>query len=159
MYRIISDEKKIDISPEMLGREAFDLVKINENTFHLIENEQSYLLELIAFHQESKEVSLRINGKVCRLKVKDKFDLLLEKMGFGNAAAAKVSEVKAPMPGLVHQIVVEEGQNVKKGEPLLILEAMKMENVIKSPADGVVSKVRVKKGQNVEKNQVLIQFV
>jgi biotin carboxyl carrier protein len=62
------------------------------------------------------------------------------------------------MPGLVHQILISEGQIVKKGDALLILEAMKMENVIKSPADGTATKIRVSKGQNVEKNQVLIQF-
>jgi biotin carboxyl carrier protein len=113
---------------------------------------------VIAFQAESKEITLRVNGKICRMKIKDKFDVLLEKMGFNAAATAKIAEIKAPMPGLVHQILISEGQIVKKGDALLILEAMKMENVIKSPADGTATKIRVSKGQNVEKNQVLIQF-
>jgi biotin carboxyl carrier protein len=62
------------------------------------------------------------------------------------------------MPGLVLNIMAEEGQSVEKDTPLIILEAMKMENVIKSPAQGVVKKINAIKGQAVEKNAVLIEF-
>jgi biotin carboxyl carrier protein len=62
------------------------------------------------------------------------------------------------MPGLIVDIKVEAGQEVKKGDPILILEAMKMENIIKSPGDGVVKAIKVNPRDNVEKNQVLIQF-
>ncbi len=72
--------------------------------------------------------------------------------------SSKVNEVKAPMPGLVLDIRVSEGDEVKKGDPILVLEAMKMENIIKSPTDGVIKKINVKKGLAVEKNQVLINF-
>jgi biotin carboxyl carrier protein len=158
MYKVISEEKQIDITAEMIGSDALDLVKINDNTYHLIDNGRSFQLELISFQEESKEITVRINGKISRLKVKDKFDILLEKMGFNSAASAKIGDLKAPMPGLVLKLIAQEGQTVKKGDPLLILEAMKMENVIKCPADGLVLKIKVSKGQNVEKNQVLIQF-
>ena len=69
-----------------------------------------------------------------------------------------VKEIKAPMPGSILNILVEAGQEVKAGDQLLILEAMKMENVIKSPGDGVVAKIHVDEKQSVEKNQVLISF-
>jgi len=62
------------------------------------------------------------------------------------------------MPGLVLNILVEEGQDIKKGDALIVLEAMKMENILKSPADGKVKKVSVKKGVAVEKGQILIEF-
>jgi biotin carboxyl carrier protein len=62
------------------------------------------------------------------------------------------------MPGLIVDVGVEVGQDVKKGDKLLVLNAMKMENIIKAPADGKVRQVLVNNGQNVEKNQVLIQF-
>ena len=62
------------------------------------------------------------------------------------------------MPGLVLDIKVEVGQEVLEGEPLLVLEAMKMENVLKSPADVVVKSIDVKQQAAVEKNQVLITF-
>jgi biotin carboxyl carrier protein len=75
-----------------------------------------------------------------------------------NGLAAKVKEVKAPMPGLVLDIRVVPGQMVQKGDVLLILEAMKMENAIKSATDGVVKQVKAIKGQSVEKNQLMIVF-
>ena len=71
---------------------------------------------------------------------------------------SKLNEIKAPMPGLVVRITVEEGAEVKKGDSLLVLEAMKMENVIKAPGDAVVGKIKVNAGQAVEKNQLLISF-
>ena len=64
--------------------------------------------------------------------------------------------IKAPMPGLIVEVEVSEGNAVTKGAGLIIVEAMKMENELKSPADGVVKKVHVKKGDTVEQNQVLI---
>jgi biotin carboxyl carrier protein len=62
------------------------------------------------------------------------------------------------MPGLVLNVLVSDGQSVAKGDAVLVLEAMKMENIIKAPADGVVKKVAVVKGDKVEKNQVMISM-
>ena len=72
--------------------------------------------------------------------------------------AKKVNEVLAPMPGLVIQIIAKEGMQVVKGDPLIVLEAMKMENMIKSPTDGIVKSVEVQQNKTVDKNQVLIRF-
>jgi biotin carboxyl carrier protein len=72
--------------------------------------------------------------------------------------AAKVNTVKAPMPGLIIDLRVKAGDTVKEGDPLLVLEAMKMENIIKAHGDGTVKQVKIKKGDSVEKNQVLIDF-
>ena len=67
-------------------------------------------------------------------------------------------EVKAPMPGLVVTIEVEPGQQIKKGDGLLIIEAMKMENEIKAPFDATIKKIKVEQKQAVDKNQVLMMF-
>jgi len=69
-----------------------------------------------------------------------------------------VNEVKAPMPGLLLNVMVKPGNQVFKGDNLLVLEAMKMENMIKSPTDGVVKSIEVEKSSAVDKNQVLIKF-
>ena len=101
---------------------------------------------------------IKINGNTYGATVVDKFDELLKKMGFQNGAAGKVSEVKAPMPGLVLDVAVIVGGVVQKGDRVLVLEAMKMENVIKSPADGTIASVEVEKGDTVEKNEVMVRF-
>jgi biotin carboxyl carrier protein len=79
-------------------------------------------------------------------------------MGFGTGASSKANDVKAPMPGLIVGVMVDIGQAVKKGDTLVILEAMKMENAIKAGGDGVVKKVAVSTGDKVDKNQVLVAF-
>jgi biotin carboxyl carrier protein len=92
------------------------------------------------------------------LSAKDRFDALLEQLGMGDAASAKVNDLKAPMPGLIVDIKVQVGDTIKKGDSLLILEAMKMENVLKSVGDGKVKAIKVSPKQNVEKNQILVEF-
>ena len=85
-------------------------------------------------------------------------DELLEKLGMNKTSSSAIQDIKAPMPGLMIDIKVQEGHEVKIGDPLIILEAMKMENVIKSPREGTIKSIMVKKGQSVEKNQILIKF-
>lgn len=137
---------------------AIDKIEIEKGGYHVLRNHQSYNVELVKIDEEEKTVVLMINGKKYSLNVKDKFDLLLKDLGFENTGASKMKELKAPMPGLVLQICVEEGQAITKGSPVVILEAMKMENVLKAAMDGVVKKINIKKGQAVEKNFVLVSF-
>jgi len=137
---------------------ALDTIKIKENSFHTIKDNKSYNLEVIKADYEEKRFVLLVNGNKYTLEVKDKYDELLKTMGFDSFTDNKISQVKAPMPGLVLDIIVSEGAVVKKGDSLLVLEAMKMENNIKSPADGIIKKINVKKGMAVEKNQVLVNL-
>jgi biotin carboxyl carrier protein len=136
----------------------WDISPIGPNTYHIIKDARSYTAELVSANYQEKTFTIKINGAVQTVSVKDRFDLLLDKLGMSNANAHKVNDVKAPMPGLILEIKVQPGQEVKKGDPIMILEAMKMENILKSPGDGVVKEVKVQVKQNVEKNQVLIQF-
>jgi len=136
----------------------WDLKKLSDNHFHILYQNKSYRAEVVKVDNATKTFVFKINNKLQTIEVKDKFDLLLEKMGMANGASAKVNNIKAPMPGLVIDMKVKIGDEVKIGEPLLILEAMKMENILKSPTDAVVKNVKVKKGDSVEKGQVLIEF-
>ncbi|WP_242926669.1 biotin/lipoyl-containing protein [Pontibacter vulgaris] len=136
----------------------WDIAPIGPNTFHIIKDSKSYTAELIEADYQSKTFTFKINGVKQTVSAKDRFDLLLDKLGMSNANAKQVNDVKAPMPGLILEIKVQPGQEVKKGDPIMILEAMKMENILKSPGDGIVKEVKVQPRQNVEKNQVLIQF-
>jgi biotin carboxyl carrier protein len=136
----------------------WDLYETGEKSFHIIKNHQSYKAEIVEADKELKKLTLKINNKRYYVQVKDASDLILEKMGINENLLNRVVDVKAPMPGLIVSILVEEGQQVTSGEPLLVLEAMKMENVIKSPGTGVIRSIPIVLGKSVEKNQVLIKF-
>ncbi len=137
---------------------AFDMIEVKENSFHIIKDHKSYNAEVVSHNAAEKTFQIKVNQTIYNISVKDKYDELLHKLGFDKALANKFTNIKAPMPGLVLNILVGEGAAVKKGDALLVLEAMKMENILKSPADGTVKKVSVKKGMAVEKNQILIEF-
>ncbi|MBW3468869.1 acetyl-CoA carboxylase biotin carboxyl carrier protein subunit [Arthrospiribacter ruber] len=136
----------------------WDITKTGDYHYQVVFEEKSFNLELVSIDQESKTVILKLNNKPCEIQIKDKFDLLLDKLGLNMATSTAAKDIKAPMPGLIFDIKVKEGDEVKKGDPVLILEAMKMENILKSPGDGTVQAIKIKKGESVEKNQVLIQF-
>jgi len=136
----------------------WDLIKVSDNYFHIVHQQKSYRVEVVKADPSTKTFVIKINGRKYPVTLKDKFELLLEKMGMNVGASSKVNSIKAPMPGLIIDLKVKAGDEVKTGDPLLILEAMKMENILKSPGDGIVKKVKVEKGNSVEKGQVLIEF-
>jgi len=136
---------------------SMDMVQLG-NVYHLIHENQSYTLELVSFQKEDKICLVKVNNSEYTVALEDRFDSLLHQLGMDNMNSQKVNELKAPMPGLVLDILVEVGTTVAKGDGLLILEAMKMENIIKSPTDGVIKSIEVEKTNAVEKNQVLIKF-
>jgi biotin carboxyl carrier protein len=135
-----------------------DLIKINNNQLHMIYNNRSYTVEIIKFVKEEKSIVVRVNSAKFTISLKDKYDELLHTLGLDNLNVKKVNEIKAPMPGMVLNILVAEGDTVKKGDPLIVLEAMKMENILKSPTEGIIKKISARKGSPVEKNELLIQF-
>jgi biotin carboxyl carrier protein len=136
----------------------WDFVKISNDYFHVLIKNESYRAEVIKADPITKSFVLKINGKIYTVDLKDRFDLLLEKMGLNNGLSGKANNIKAPMPGLIVDLRVKPGDIVKAGDALLILEAMKMENLIKATAESIVKSVKVAKGDSVEKNQVLIEF-
>ncbi|GAB2782138.1 hypothetical protein GCM10027275_27490 [Rhabdobacter roseus] len=144
-----------------IGDEPFggDVVRLDDRRYHVIWNDRSFTVEVLETDAAAKQFTLRINGQLYTTSVQDRFDLLLESMGMSQAAGTKVNQVKAPMPGLIQTIRVQPGDPVQKGDTLLVLVAMKMENAIKAPADSVVKTIHVQPGDSVEKNQVLIEFV
>ena len=103
-------------------------------------------------------LTLFYNNQKYIAKITEPMDELLKSMGLENAMVAKISEVKAPMPGLIYQLPVKVGDAVAKGDVLLVLVAMKMENAIKAQGEGVVKAIHVNLNDSVEKNQVLISF-
>lgn len=108
---------------------------------------------------EDKTVfSLESNSNVYEVICKNETDLLIDKFSTGKKDNRSKNAVKSPMPGIVLKLNVGEKDTVKKGDVLLVLEAMKMENELKSPMDGVIKKISVQQGSSVEKNQMLIEI-
>ena len=154
-FEIVKNDESFLINGEPF---EWDIVKISEDYFHILYKNKSYRAEVVKADRATKTFQFKINNKIHTVEVKDKFDLLLEKMGMTSGASAKINNIKAPMPGLVIDLKVKAGDTVKVGDPLLILEAMKMENILKSPGDGTIKNVKIKKGESVEKGQILIEF-
>jgi len=164
MYKATVNKRNFDITQNENGLIIngsflpWDVAKLSEGRFHILINNKSYRAEVVKADPAAKSFSIKINGEIYLVELKDRFDMLLEKMGMKNGTAGKVNNIKAPMPGLIIDLRVKEGDKVMAGDALLILEAMKMENMIKASAEGIVKTVKVKKGDSVEKNQVLIEF-
>jgi biotin carboxyl carrier protein len=154
-YKVEKNADKILINDERIDA---DIQQLNPSAYHIINNLRSYNAEVISFDREAKIAEIKVNGTTYTVTAKDHFDILLDQLGLNALNTAKVSEIKAPMPGLVLKLFVNEGIEVKKGDNLFILEAMKMENIIKSPADVTVKTVKIKPGDKVEKGQILLIF-
>jgi len=135
-----------------------DLISVGEGKFHVIKDKHSYNAEIVSTDYNEKTFAIKVNGKVYDIKLQDKYDMLVNRLGLHIAAQQQVKDINAPMPGMVLEVSVKAGEEVSEGTPLLILEAMKMENVIKSPGDGVVKAVNVTKGEAVEKNHLLVEM-
>lgn len=134
----------------------WDVSKLSDTMYHVVRDHQSYNIEVLTAVDGKRQ--LKVNGQLYDTETIDKFEALLKQLGMEKKGAGKVNELKAPMPGLVLSIDVKVGDELKKGDRILVLEAMKMENVIKAPADVTVASVEVERGKTVEKNQVMIRF-
>jgi biotin carboxyl carrier protein len=152
----INEEHDVALTSELLKN--FDIQALGNGRFHILKNNQSFHVELIDSDFANQRLTLLVNGNSYQIKIADEYDTLIKKLGLSAGTGQKVKEVKAPMPGLVLEVMVSAGQAVQKGDALLILEAMKMENIIKALSEGVVKRIQVEKGQTVEKGAILIEM-
>jgi len=135
-----------------------DFVRTGDNSYHVIYQNQSFNAMILETDHQNKTFRIEVNGSIYNISLADHYDQLVNKLGFKVNTDETLNDIKAPMPGLVLEIDVKVGQSVVKGDALLILEAMKMENVIKAPGDAVIKKIVAKQGEAVEKNQILIEL-
>ena len=167
MYKItVNGDKEFNLeydkkdSNGTLNGEAFqaDILKSAGNKANIIHNNKSYNVEVIEYDKVKKTAKIRVNSNVYTVDIMNEMDLLLDSLGMEYSTSVVEKELKAPMPGLVIETRVQPGDTVKEGDPLLVLEAMKMENVLKAPADVEIDEICVEAGQSIEKNTTLITY-
>ena len=167
MYNITINNNNYDVVPEngdsfngtINGNDyAIEMAQKDATNWVVNKGGVEYRVQVASLDTDNKKAVLRINGRKYAVSLEDQFDQLLKDLGLENLAVKKVSEIKSPMPGLVLDIFVSPGDTIKKGDQVLVLEAMKMENILKSQTDAVVKSVEIETGIAVEKGQVLIKF-
>ena len=131
-------------------------LELPAGNYSIILDGKSYIAQVLSIDRESKKVTVLIDQQEYEVTIGEPIDQLLAAMGINHGLTRKVNDIKAPMPGLVLKVLVSPGQAIKKGDPVLILEAMKMENVFKATADAVVKEVKVTERTAVEKGEILV---
>ena len=156
-YRVILDkDDAIDVTvPEL---DALDIVKDQNGGYHLIHDDKSYNMSIISFDMGEGKMRISVNDEIFNVQVKDSVRVRVDELGLSDLHQSVEEFIVAPMPGLVLGVMVRAGEEVKKGDTLLILEAMKMENVIAAPHDAHIEEVYIKNGISVEKSEKLIKL-
>lgn len=153
---IINEDQEFEVRHEDMDQ--LDVVKKGDAHFHLLIEGKGHIIRLVEADYESRTFSYEVDGHPLKVELKTPLEVQIDEMGYETSASAGDSEIRAPMPGLVLDILVQEGDMVSKGAPLVILEAMKMENVIIAAHDARIEKVHVEKGASVEKSQLLLEI-
>lgn len=136
-----------------------DLIHLSASKFNVLHNKKSFNLNLLNSNFNSREYSIQVNANNYNVKISHQLDDLIKEMGFSSGLSKKNNDIKAPMPGIILSVLVKENQEVKEGDTLFILEAMKMENAITSPKNATIKNIYVKATNTVDKGQLLIELV
>ena len=155
-YQVQSNSQTVELQTESIN--DLDIIDLGNQEFHILKDGKAFHAKVLETDFQKKALLLEINGSKYQIQIEDEYDALVKKMGLSAVVNKKMASIKAPMPGLVLDIQVEVGQNIEKGTPLLILEAMKMENVLKAEGEGIVKSIEIKKGAAVDKGQLLIEM-
>ena len=137
---------------------SLDALPTSKTAYHILQENKPFLAEILASDFNKKKYTVKVNTSTYETVISDDLDLLIKEMGFSLGSTKNIDVIYAPMPGLILEINVAIGQTVKEEEPLLILEALKMENVIASPRTGTIKSISVNKGEAVVKKQLLREF-
>ncbi len=156
-YKVkVNNSSEFDLDQDQVNE--FNMVKVNTSLFHILDPNKGLEAELIHKDFDARLYTIRVNSNTYKVKIDNPLDLLIKELGFSIGSTKKLNAIKAPMPGIIIGIEVKEGDQIKEGDTLLILEAMKMENGIISSKDATVKSILVKNGDTVEKNKLLIEL-
>ncbi|HLW32387.1 MAG TPA: biotin/lipoyl-containing protein [Aequorivita sp.] len=152
---IVNQAHEYSLLPSDL--EQLDLI-FEENGGHLIIDKKSIKVKILKTNFINRQYEIKINGNKYQVKIENDLDALIAEMGLSLGDSSVENEVHAPMPGIILEVNVAEGDEVKKGDFLCVLEAMKMENALTASRDGIIKSVHVSKGETVDKGKLLIEF-
>ena len=160
----IQEQKNSLLFPESADWAEMDGQKIyysvhafDAHTTYLRVGLRLYRIDNVTSH--GRDVEFSVDGRMVAGEVLDEQSLLLQKLGFRSESEHTGGSLLSPMPGKILELLVEVGQEVEKDQPLVILEAMKMENELKAPSNGTISEIHVKTAQNVEKKQQILTIL
>ncbi|WP_297692488.1 acetyl-CoA carboxylase biotin carboxyl carrier protein subunit [uncultured Eudoraea sp.] len=153
---VVDNTHEFEINSDDISK--IDAIQTSPDSYHILKENKSFMTEVIEKDFYRKKYKVKINNSSYEVDISDSLDFLISDMGFALSSSRDIDSISAPMPGLILDIHVRIGQAVNEDDPLLILEAMKMENVITSPRDGIIKNISVKKSDAVDKNQLLIEF-
>lgn len=152
----VNGSASYDVTQEELSQ--LDAISTGPNNYHILKDNKPFKAAINQSNFLAKEYTVTVNNNTYTVNIANALDELITAMGFEIGAAKQVNEIKAPIPGLILEINVTVGQEVKENDNLLVLEAMKMENTFQSPRAGVIKSIAVSKGDAVDKGQLLIEF-
>lgn len=138
--------------------ENIDQTELSGQKIHLLHNNKSFEIELLENEFINRNYSVKVNGNIYRVNVGTPLDALIKEMGLSLGNDSFEDEIHAPMPGIILEVNVAEGDEVKKDDSLCVLEAMKMENTLTASRDGIVKTVNIAKGDTVDKGKLLIEL-
>lgn len=154
-YKALVNE---DISVALDASDAVNTKLSGKNIYSGLLDNKQVKAGLIASDFDSKTYTFKINANTYTVQLQTALDQLIEDLGLSLGSDDTASSVEAPMPGLIIDILVKAGDSVEEGDNLLILEAMKMENMLVAPRTGIIKAVHVSKQETVDKGMVLIEF-
>ncbi len=157
MYKIkVNDNRYFEV--KSVDLDVLDYKTGLNGELNILENAQNYHAKILKSDFRNKNYQVKVNGNLYQVHINNELDLLIDELGLTLKDKIVEGDSIAPMPGLILDVMVKEGQEVKEGDALVILEAMKMENVMSASKDGLIKKVHVKKGDAVDKKQLLIEM-
>lgn len=140
-----------------LSQISFEMIE-QRGYFTAVSGDKKFNIVVDNINTDTKEVDLLINNILYQVSIKTSLDELLESMGMDLSGSKKLTDIKSPMPGRILQYLKQPGDNVEPGDGILVLEAMKMENVIKSEGAGIVKELSVPAETVVNKGDLLVTF-
>ncbi len=154
MYKVLTNHHEYLLNEEEI--ENIEILKEDDRTMIISQGSKTYKVCLLSSEENYKNLTFKINGKIIHTHLKTPYELIAEDMGLTTGHSVATGDIRAPMPGIILEVMVRERDQVEQGSPLLVLEAMKMENVIKAPHSGIIKSIHVKEGESIDKNDLLI---